>query len=219
LRECSKNTLGSDRAPRHHGYAGRGHRGVIYPDRDTPRMAAPRADAPSMAAASQAATLTPRIACALSALDRACEDLEGIARRAPRAGGARGGTAQASRVRAERSALIAAEAARSAISLVRAARGMRGLASSLPVAISLIRAAGSQAHGPAPACGASLAEAAAALGGVAVDAGLVAGARADYGRCAARAARALRGARTAVDSELSRRYPKLDPASLGGAWA
>lgn len=178
---------------------------------------APPQTAPSMASAAQAATLTPRIACALSALGRACDDLEGIARQAPGAG--RGGAVPAARVRAERSALIAAEAARSAISLVRAARGVRGLASSLPVAISLIRAAGSQAHGPAPACGASLAEAAAALGGVAVDAGLVAGARADYARCAARAARALEGARLSVDSELSRRYPKLDPASLGGAWA
>ena len=169
-----------------------------------------------MAAAAQGPTLTPRIACALSALDRACEDLEGIARpRGPRAAG----TVQASRVRSERSALIAAEAARSAISLVRAARGVGGLASSLPVAISLIRAAGSQAQGPAPACGASLAEAAAALGGVAVDAALVAGSGADYARCSAEASRALEGARLAVDSRLSRRYPKLDPAALGGAWA
>lgn len=171
-----------------------------------------------MAAAARGATLTPRIACALVALDRAREDLEGIARQAPREGG-RASPVPAARVRSERSALIAAEAAGLAISLVRAARGMRGLAASLPVAISLIRAAGSQAHGTAPACGASLAEAAAALGGVAVDAALVAGARADYGRCAAEASRALGRARLAVDSELSRRYPKLDPASLGGAWA
>jgi len=180
-------------------------------------MAASGPAAPSMSTAARGPTLTPRIACALSALDRACADLEGIARRSTRPRAA--APVPASRVRSERSALIAAEAARSAISLVRAARGVRGLASSLPVAISLIRAAGSQAHGPAPACGASLSEAASALGGVAVDAALVAGAGADYASCSAEAARALGGARLAVDSRLSRRYPKLDPAALGGAWA
>ncbi|MDD9809995.1 MAG: hypothetical protein OXU25_09320 [Thaumarchaeota archaeon] len=180
-------------------------------------MAASGPAAPSMSTAARGPTLTPRIACALSALDRACADLEGIARRSTRPRAA--APVPASRVRSERSALIAAEAARSAITLVRAARGVRGLASSLPVAISLIRAAGSQAHGPAPACGASLSEAASALGGVAVDAALVAGAGADYASCSAEAARALEGARLAVDSRLSRRYPKLDPAALGGAWA
>ncbi len=178
-------------------------------------------DALTVAVAAQGATLTPRIACAVSLLERACAELESMAGSASCARARPDGADHAlvARVRSERSLLIAAGSTRGALELIRSAGGLHGLAVGLPVAISMVRAAGSQAHEPAPACALTLGEAAGTLGSVAIDAALMAGTRADYGACAREAARALEGAKLIVDSKLCKRYPKLDPAALGGAWA
>ncbi len=172
----------------------------------------------TVAVAAQGVTLTPRIAYAVSLLERACAELESMAGSAhvrPRGDD----HALAARVRTERSLLIAAGSTRGALELIRSTGGLRGLAVALPVAISMVRAASSQAHEPAPTCAMTLDEAAGTLGSVTIDAALMAGTRADYGACAQEAARALEGAKLIVDSKLCKRYPKLDPAALGGAWA
>ena len=183
-------------------------------------------EAVEASAASQKATIMPRLERAVGLVERAIDEIHGLhaeasrtSRRVGSCGSGIDSSVMIDAVSVERLLALAHESARGAHFLLRGAGDMRGLAIALPTAISVIRAAASQSHAVAPESSADLGEAAGILGSVALDAALIASTQIRYDLCVCRAAESLEHAKLIVDSKLSKLYPKLDFARLGSIWA